>query len=842
MASQPERAYTCKLPSRKATSFLRLNSPDWSKIDIIGQTIIMAELAPRFGSFRNACAALNLQSNEADSFLSTHLQYQQASERGRLIAEQWGRDQAVPADDDADIPQQRPVLIGVSSIAPACNFLESLGFQEHVQAVRAWSRRHITWPPYIKLTDLDTSKLDQADISFPAPQKQRAYSRYIGSLGNDSRAMIGFVGAWRPKEDGSPDTRISFINVPDGSVAFGPRGSRELINPGRYSVCWRVGSLSDNEYNDFVLARNTSDGHEDGRNFDLHKGSKAGLETLNTDQGPTMTDTTLPADSTVNPKAIFGNHAPDPDNFEDRNPGPFHARDEPQGPSRKLENSQLQQTWSSWPGQIFQFRLPRGYTILGPLGDILTFDPPQHERYDETGNPHGVGGTYFIVLFQKTRRAISFKMDELPANVSFRLKITESLVFIRNGMVLPRFVEPGVHEWSTQDGRLDFYNAHGYYDILQTEGRYNILPGFDSDQSANNEEYREHGLNVVGNPSPIGEAFKTLGPHREWLDRQEAKSKRLEQEIEERARLDARNAREKARRDILIEERESRQQALEVRETQDQARVDATVREDTAIAQSVKNRRGRRKQSSNGQFNPNPSALPAVNSQPGDTEQQKQQSIDSANVAGPDASVKDKAAPRRGRLVRATRRKRADDDEDEDYTPTTSRSARGRKPRSAQQTPTPKNSQGQSTNDVSDVGDPQFVSVPRKRRTRAVEPQAQPENSGSGSASTRMDQSSGALTGTNPPRTGPKRKPIGPLLEAIRANPIIEGGSGTALHFSTVPDVNIRETAPSTVNDSGAIGRNEMGPRRRAAKPTNLSVPQEPSGHDQDEDEDEMDQ
>ncbi|RYC63826.1 hypothetical protein CHU98_g2376 [Xylaria longipes] len=792
MTSQPERAYTCKLPSRKGAPFIELNCPDWSKLDIIGQTIILAELTPRLGSFQNACAALSLQSNEVDSFVSTHVEYQQASERGKLIAEKWGRDQAVPADDDADIPQQRPVLVSVSSIVPACNFLEALGHQEHIQAVRAWSRRHITWPPYIDVTHLDTSKLNQADIDFPVPRKQEAYSRYTGSLGNDGRAMVGFVSAWQPKEDGIPDTRISFINVPDGSVAFGPRGSRELINPGRYSVCWRVGSLSDNEYNDFVLARNTSDGRENSNNFDLHEGLDAGLETLNTDEESAMADTTLPENLTVNPKAIFGPRMPDTYNREDGHVGPFHPQHEPQGPSRELANPQLQQTWSNWSGQIFQFRLHRGYTILGPLGHILTFDPPQHERYDEMGNPHGVGGTYFIVPFQKTSRGMSFKMDELPANVPFRLKITEKLVLIRNGMVLPRFVEPGVHEWSTQEGRLDLYNERGCYDIPHTVGCYNILPEFDRDEQVHIEEHREHSQNVAGNLSPIGEAVKTLAPHRDWLNRQEAKSKRLERETKERARLDARNAREKARRDILIEERESRQQALEVQKAQEKARLNATGLEDTAVAQRVKNRGGRRTQSSNGQFDPNLSALPAVNSQPGDTKQQKRQSIDSANIAPPDASVKNKATPRRGRPASATRRKCADDDEDEDYKPTTSRPARARKPRSAQKATTPRKSQAQPADDVSGAGNPQLAPVPQNRRTRATTSQSQVEKRGAGSADAGI-----------------------------------------------VPKVNDGETTTGAANDSDGIGEDTMNPGMRTAKPTTVS--QELSDHDSDENECEVD-
>ncbi|KAI1754066.1 hypothetical protein F4782DRAFT_61307 [Xylaria castorea] len=814
MAPQLEKAHTCKLPSRKGAPFLRFICPDWSKLDIIGQTIVLAELVPHFGSFQNVCAALKLHSNEVESFVTTHLQYQQASERGRLIAEQWGRDQAVPAGDDADIPQQRPMLLYPSSIAPACHFLEAMGYREHAQAVRAWNQRIITWPPHIDATNLNTARLDQSDITFPAPRKQKAYSRYFGSLGNDSRSMFGFVGAWQPKEYGSPDTRISFINVPEGSVAFGPRGSRELIDPGRYSVCWRTASLSDNEYHDFVLARNTPDDSEDGNGRstqpepigyrDANEGWKAQLETSNSDQGPTVADATLPASSTVNPKAIFGTSTPDTYNSEDRNTGPFHRRDEPQGPSKKLENRHLQQTWSSWSGPIFQFRLPRGYTILGPLGHILTFDPPEHEKYDETGNPHGIGGTYFIVPFQKTNKAMSFKMDDLPANVSFRLKTAENLVFIRNGMVLPGFVEPGVHEWSTRDGRLDFYNARGFYDIFHTESCYNILPKFD--QSGYNEEHREQGQHAAGNPSPIREAFKTLAPHRVWLERQEAKTKQLEHELQERAQLAARNAREKARRDIIIEERQSRQQALEAREAQEQARVDAIVLEDTAVSQGVKNRRGRRKQSSSYHVDPILSAAPEVNSQPGDTEQQEQWPIGSTNAAEPDTSVQDKAPSRRGRPAGATRRKRVDDDEDDDYQPTTSRPTRARKPRSAQKPPTPRKSQAQPANDVDGIENPQPAPVPQNRRTRAT---ASPSQVGERSADAGTGQSSATSTRNPPRRATPKRKPIGPLLEAIRGASAAEGSSDKLPDLSTVPKVNDEETTIGAADDSGgAIGGN----------------------------------
>lgn len=537
MASQPERAYTCTISSRKDTSFLRSPHSEWSKIDTIGQTILLAELTAHFGSFQNTCVALKLRSNEVESFLLTHLQYQRAHEQGALVAAQWGRDQVISANEGDDIPQQRPILVCASSITPACDFLDAMGYQCHIPAVRAWIRRTITWPPDIDVADLDTSTLDKSDVDFPTPRKQREYSRYTGSLGNDTRAVVALVGAWRPKEDGTPDTRISFIDVPNGTVVYGPHGARRLVSAGRYYVCWPTDSLLDNQYNDFVLARNAFDNQEDSciegnpTNLKDHRSANADIESslsslgrrregalgaLKYDQSPSMAHSTLHTDSSVNPKGIFSPGMPDAHGLTNTGRGPFHPQDEAQGPSRKLANLQLQQTWDNWPGQLFQFRLPSGHTILDPKGNLLTFDPPQSERYDELGNPRGIGGTYFIVPPCEASDLASFQLDDLPANVALRFKVLERLVIIRNGMVLPRFVEPGVHEWSTREGFLDLYNANGCYDVLQTEGGYSVLPdvvGNAIDQDARHvpEQHYEgnNGLSYERAPmglSPIEEA------------------------------------------------------------------------------------------------------------------------------------------------------------------------------------------------------------------------------------------------------------------------------------------------------------------------------------------------
>ncbi|KAI0099012.1 hypothetical protein GGR51DRAFT_536502 [Nemania sp. FL0031] len=296
--------------------------------------------------------------------------------------------------------------------------------------------------------------------------------------------MVALFGTWRPKADGTPDARIAFIDVPNGTIAYGPSGPRPLLGAGRYYVCWPTKSLVDNSYNDFVLARNTTDSQEE-RNDQANEPGPSGNNSFIVDN-LTSFNALNEANASlahfprmaVNPKEVLGCAMPDA--HELPNKGPFHSGYEPQGPPRALPNLELHNTWAGWNGQIFQFRLPRNYTIMGPLGTILTFDAPQHQRYDEVGNPLGIGGTYYIVpppRLPPSTSFVSLVMRDLPPNVPLRVKTTEPLVLIRNGLILPRFVAPGVHEWSIKEGHLDFYGTQGCYDLLNVEGRHDVIPG-----------------------------------------------------------------------------------------------------------------------------------------------------------------------------------------------------------------------------------------------------------------------------------------------------------------------------------------------------------------------------
>ncbi|KAK5633030.1 hypothetical protein RRF57_008744 [Xylaria bambusicola] len=798
MAPLPERAYTCKLPARKDASFLKPITPDWAKIDIVGQTIMLAELTSHFGSFQDTCRALKLQSNEVKSFFLAYLKYQQECNEGRLIAQQWGRDHEVTTALGKDIPQQRPLFVAPSSIAPACDFLHTLGYQECVGAVQSWARRVILWPPNIDVSDASLSNLDQYDIAFPQPREERRYSRYMSALQYDTRARVALVATWAPKEDGTPDTRMSFINVPAGSMAYGPRGSRELPVSGRYYICWSTMSLFHDEYHDLVLANNVSDTQEAGNNqaeSPVHDGSGcddvsdertqfpfdeidhqiAELQEFITKQGPLVPH----MESTVNPKDIFGSSLANTHMLRQRNTRPFHSQTEPQGPLRSIENPQLQRLWDTWPGEVFQFRLPPEYTIIGPQGHILTFDPSKYQSYDNSGSPQGLGGTYFIVSPSNMSLPASFKMEELPTHVALRFKTCQPLVIVRNGMVLPHFVEPGVQEWSIREGFLDLYGAHGCYNVHHGEAHYNIFPGLGAMRNPLVQEphhnhglrarrdngldgtYMVHNKTATANPALIREALKIRPPQKDWLHRKEDESLQVQQDAE----VNCWHARDTVHRHVLEKERAPQDQELYTQESREEEEIDTTISDGTAIEQDAPSRRLRKKRAK-------PDLL--------------------EDFIKLECIAEEEALAEWGTTPDTSRRKRKRSEEDDEYAPTRPNKSRTKKTTSAQKNTASKKPQQKASNDPK---------------------------------------------GTRPVRASATRKPIGPLLDAIQANQ--QNGTMT-LTLSSLPKSNNSQAAPSPVKKNAVVRRNKISLRIRAPKPPAAS--EEPLGYDPDETEDEEEQ
>ncbi|KAI8630477.1 hypothetical protein F5Y19DRAFT_483808 [Xylariaceae sp. FL1651] len=546
MAFQPERALTCKLPPRK--NFTGVIRPSWSKLDNIGRTFLMRELTIQYGSIQEVFDALQIRSKEAASFVRTYIQDKKESDQAKQVAEQWGRGQPVPLGIEDDIPQQRLVHVTATSIVPACDYLDFMGHQEHKPALAKWIGKSVTWPPFVNVASFKNRKLSTTvDSNLPNPSPTPKLSMHIGELFGDTRAVVGLLSTFEISRDWEPNAHLSFLELPLGSVAFGPHGYKKLPSAGRYYICWPSDDTFDTQHNELVLARNV------------------------TEEQKALAPESCVADPTIMFKTAF------PDEWfpEINSKAPFHSEDEPEGPSKEVTDPELEILGYTWPDHIIQFRLPPNYTIVGPEGHQVTFDPILYETSNAAGNLQGVGGTYVVVPYERPLPA-NFDLNGLPDHVVLRLDISEKMVVIRNAMVLPRVVGPGVHEWRTKDGFLDLYGPRGCYNVIGTEGVYNIhehatgpnqedpIVADDDDESAREPSPTREAHIAADNGEEfsrvlleIEETREWLKPHREWSDHEEA------EEEEREAQRKAREAEEKER-DVEREAREAEEKEREV--------------------------------------------------------------------------------------------------------------------------------------------------------------------------------------------------------------------------------------------------------------------------------------
>ncbi|KAI1821072.1 hypothetical protein F4861DRAFT_542278 [Xylaria intraflava] len=369
-----------------------LDPPTWSMVDIIGRNVIMSELTTRSGSFQYACGILGLSQHEALMFLRIYCE-DRAAHAARVVArDTLGQRNVVVPETGENLAAPRFVYIPEASIALACEFLEAVGCDDYVDTVWQWA---------------DTKHKLATDCYFDGRASQFASQR------TEHRPTQ------KPKSP-STDEYSGITRQRHPSNTYGPRGAK-LMLAGRYHVCWPVDINSNDEYNDFVIARNSAR---------LGSASEHQLESL----GSMIYHGSNAANgSAQRVQSVYQN--------------PFLAENAPQGASRRLELRSLQNVLSNWDGEVAQFRLPPGYTLLGPQGKLSTFEPGEFQVYDGNGTPGRVGGTYRVVLPRAFNDHMMYEMEDLPDNVAFRFKANEKLVVIRNGNILPRFEQaayPGV--------------------------------------------------------------------------------------------------------------------------------------------------------------------------------------------------------------------------------------------------------------------------------------------------------------------------------------------------------------------------------------------------------------
>ncbi|KAI1308100.1 hypothetical protein F5Y03DRAFT_111046 [Xylaria venustula] len=151
---------------------------------------------------------------------------------------------------------------------------------------------------------------------------------------------------------------------------------------------------------------------------------------------------------------------------------------------------------------------------------------------------------------------------------------------------------------------------------------------------------------------------------------------------------------------------------------------------------------------------------------------QQQQPVHTNAIIEPEVAAQKKAAPKRGRPSGSRRRKRNESDDDEDYTPSRPSGTRRKQP-------------------ARGAGKPKSTPVPKGKRTQPTPVQSLTKTKQLASISTATDQLSSNPTKARPTRAAVKRKPIGPLLDALQANN--ESGN-RELYLTALPKLHDEES------------------------------------------------
>ncbi|CAJ2514137.1 Uu.00g022560.m01.CDS01 [Anthostomella pinea] len=237
-----------------------------------------------------------------------------------------------------------------------------------------------------------------------------------------------------------------------------------------------------------------------------------------------------PDEATADPRDIF----PNPYELEElREPAtaPFHQDGEPRGPLELGPVKQLVDLKLNAHGALYQFRFPRGYLVESPSGYIMNFDTDHMEPADGPSQP-GMGGQYTFVPPRILVEAPDFKWYPMDDFTMLRMFVGEDMVILRDGVVLPHFMDFGFHQLSRGHDGIDVYGENGRYHVfglppgLQPAGQGDDPDAMEVDEEEDMEDSEE---------SPQHEALGIMARHQAYLDRLEHEEKEEDRKAKRRA-------------------------------------------------------------------------------------------------------------------------------------------------------------------------------------------------------------------------------------------------------------------------------------------------------------------
>ncbi|KAI0159662.1 hypothetical protein GGR57DRAFT_499985 [Xylariaceae sp. FL1272] len=258
MASQSEKALVARLPGSVRRPYDENQKLGWSKLDFIGQIILVKVFTDHYGSFSMACMMLELTLAEAIAFRDRYngdaIEYEaQYSEAFWLQDAQLGDPEAVS-------------LLGVKHIhkhdvEPACLFLKSVKHQEHTESVQAYGGTTFDkWPLFIDMSDVRSLNLNQTVLFNPMPEDNNKeddkdhWLSFRGPMTSDERTLVNMVCTLPHSSGREPVAQLASFVLPSGCVCYGPLGTRTFLAGGSYEVCWPTCDALERVYIDLALA------------------------------------------------------------------------------------------------------------------------------------------------------------------------------------------------------------------------------------------------------------------------------------------------------------------------------------------------------------------------------------------------------------------------------------------------------------------------------------------------------------------------------------------------------------------------------------------------------------
>ncbi|KAI1102342.1 hypothetical protein F4804DRAFT_353750 [Jackrogersella minutella] len=459
--SRPNLSMPEKSTSVETASASHHPKPRWSHIDYSAQAIILKEMTDCLGSLMMACTTLRLRQQEIDEFLKRH----------------------------GEEPSQEVYLIHRALVQHGCKYLEYLELGKYAKNVGEWSGWHSgDWPLVIKPIHIPPNDLElfNFDLNLPsfsqleAENRQKTRDLIIQGLvppGTESVALSFNIA--KPSFVGSPQgatIRIHYIRLPAGATVIGPSGKKELFESGRYSVVYPSTYPNVPAAYEMLICENApkypmgSERDTIGLSSEPTNVEQRQLDNTEWQEQPGYQDKEqakrhIPAAFEQNLPLLDSDHVPViPDTFSHGSHLPLQSESDAIRLDPNSYNPQANHLADHGYKAMMQFCLPKGYFIVSPKGYSMSFDA-HHMTLGDGLSPSGLGGEYTVIPPGGNADVPLYHSLSLDDAELMRMTFKEPMALFRDGKMLPRLLEQGIHRFARKNGELEVSGELGKYDL-----------------------------------------------------------------------------------------------------------------------------------------------------------------------------------------------------------------------------------------------------------------------------------------------------------------------------------------------------------------------------------------